>query len=136
MKDMINEKVKHRQWYRPFAPTILEEHGSDWFEGFFPSPYMGFVFPFKQDKLGIAPAVEHFNKTARLQSVTREQNECYYDLINLFYEETGVPLILNTSFNDREPICETPQHAVDCFLGTDIDHLYFSEHQILVSKSY
>jgi len=136
MKDMINEKVKHRQWYRPFAPTILEEHGSDWFEGFFPSPYMGFVFPFKQDKLGIAPAVEHFNKTARLQSVTREQNECYYDLIDLFYEETGVPLILNTSFNDREPICETPQHAVDCFLGTDIDHLYFSEHQILVSKSY
>ncbi|MAE86554.1 MAG: hypothetical protein CMB80_27720 [Flammeovirgaceae bacterium] len=134
MKDTINEKVKHRQWYRPFAPTILEEQGSDWFEGFFPSPYMGFVFKFKKDKLGLTPAVEHFDKTARVQSVSREQNSYYHELIDLFFKETGIPLLLNTSFNDREPICETPQHAVDCFLGTDIDYLYFAEHQILVSK--
>ena len=134
MKDLINEKVKHRQWYRPFAPTIMEEKGAEWFDNFHPSPYMGFVFKFKDDKIGQAPAVEHVDKTARIQSVNREQNEKYYDLINTFYQKTGVPILLNTSFNDREPICETPDHGIDCFLRTDIDYLYFADHSILLSK--
>tara|TARA_R110002124_G_scaffold74094_3_gene198512 strand:- start:17588 stop:19243 length:1656 start_codon:yes stop_codon:yes gene_type:complete len=134
MKDLINEKVKHRQWYRPFAPSVLEEHGEEWFEGFFPSPYMSFVFNFKEEKYGLAPAVEHFNKSARLQSVNRTQNPLYYDLIKAFYEKTGVPILLNTSFNDREPICETPNHAIGCFLRTDIDYLYFMEQNLLLSK--
>jgi carbamoyltransferase len=134
MKDLINQKVKHRQWYRPFAPTILEEYGDEWFDGFFPSPYMSFVFRFREDKHGHVPAVEHFNRTARLQSVSKTQNPYYYALIDNFREKTGVPIILNTSFNDREPICETPQHAIGCFLGTDIDYLYFPEHKILVAK--
>jgi carbamoyltransferase len=134
MKDMINKKVKHRQWYRPFAPSVLEEFASEWFDGFFPSPYMSFVFNFKEDKLGQAPAVEHFNGTARIQSVSREYNNKYYDLIYDFYKKTGIPMVLNTSFNDREPICEKPIHAIECFLRTEIDYLYFADFGILVAK--
>jgi len=132
---MINEKVKHRQWYRPFAPSILGEHGEEWFENYFHSPYMGFVFKIKEDKIGKAPAIEHFNQTARIQSVTKETNPWYYDLISYFYEITGVPLVLNTSFNDREPIVETPEDAFRCFLGTDIDYLYFAQQGDLVKKN-
>ena len=135
MKEQINEKVKHRQWYRPFAPSILEEHGSDWFEYFFPSPYMSFVFKIRDEKFGLAPAIEHFDATARAHSVSKEQNSDYYDIIKMFYDKTGVPLILNTSFNDREPICETPNDAINCFLGTEIDYLYFVNENILVKKN-
>lgn len=134
MKDLINEKVKHRQSFRPFAPSILEECASDWFEDSFPSPYMSFVFNLKGDKLGLAPAVEHVNGTARVQTVNKEQNESYYNMINKFYQKTGVPILLNTSFNDREPICETPEHSINCFLRTNIDYLYFPEYNILVNK--
>ena len=135
MKSMINKKVKHRQWYRPFAPTVLEEHGKEWFCNYFESPYMGFVFKIKEDKLGKAPAIEHFDGSARIQSVSKHQNENYYNLIKSFHSKTGIPIVLNTSFNDREPIVETPSHAISCFLGTDIDYLYFLEYQILISKS-
>ena len=134
MKSMINEKVKHRQWYRPFAPSILAEYGDEWFESFFPSPYMSFVFKFKEEKYDKVPAVEHFDKTARIQSVTEKQNKNYYNLIKKFYDKTGVPIVLNTSFNDREPIVETPDDAIKCFLSTDIDFLYFVEQKILVKK--
>ena len=134
MKSLINKKVKHRQWYRPFAPSVLEEIGEEWFENYFPSPYMGFVFKVKKEKLGKAPAIEHFDGTARIQSVNIDQNKNYYKLIKLFFEKTGIPMVLNTSFNDREPICETPTHAIDCFLRTDIDYLYFYDHKILLSK--
>lgn len=135
MKKIINDRVKHRQWYRPFAPSVLEEHGAEWFDAFFPSPYMSFVFSVKEDMRGKAPAIEHFDGTARIQTVNREQNEWYYDLISKFYEITGVPLVLNTSFNDREPIVETPKDAISCFLSTDIDYLYFAETKELVSKN-
>jgi len=135
MKQMINDKVKHRQWYRPFAPSVLEEYASDWFYNYFESPYMGFVFKIHESKLGKAPAIEHFDGTARIQSVSKCQNENYYNLIKTFYNKTGIPIVLNTSFNDREPIVETPGHAINCFLGTDIDYLYFPEYQILVSKN-
>jgi carbamoyltransferase len=134
MKELINKKVKHRQWYRPFAPSILEGHGSEWFENYFPSPYMGFVFNIKKEKLGLAPAIEHFDGTARIQSVNKKQNKKYYNLIHEFYNISGIPLVLNTSFNDREPIVENPEHAINCFLNTDIDFLYFPEYEILISR--
>jgi predicted NodU family carbamoyl transferase/glycosyltransferase involved in cell wall biosynthesis len=134
IKDIINKKVKHRQWYRPFAPSVLEDYANEWFENYQPSPYMSHVLKFKQDKLGKAPGVEHFDQTARLQTVKKDQNPNYYKLINEFYLRTGIPMLLNTSFNDREPICETPEHSLNCFLGTDIDYLYFADEQILVSK--
>ena len=135
MKSIINDKVKHRQWYRPFAPSVLESAGEEWFENFFPSPYMGFVFKIKKDKLGKAKAIEHFDGTARIQSVNESQNPLYFKLISKFHEKTGIPLVLNTSFNDREPICETPEHSLNCYLGTNIDYLYFPEFEILVSKN-
>jgi carbamoyltransferase len=134
MKDKINQKVKHRQWFRPFAPSILEESVPDWFTTNKESPYMNFVFKFKEEVRDKVPAVVHLNGTARLQTVTKNDNEWYYNFIKSWEEKSGVPIILNTSFNDREPICETPTHAVNCFLKTDIDYLYFYDYGILVSK--
>ena len=125
MKDMINEKVKHRQWFRPFAPSILREEVKDWFDIDIDSPYMTTVLKWKEEIRDKVPAVVHLNNTARLQTVTKNDNEWYYNFISKFKEKTGVPILLNTSFNDREPIVETPEHAINCFLGTDIDYLYF-----------
>lgn len=134
MKDKINEKVKHRQWYRPFAPSIMRESVSDWFVEDVDSPYMTHVIKFKDEALERVPAVVHFDGTARLQTVTANDNEWYYNFLTKWNEKSGVPIILNTSFNDREPICETPGHAIRCFLGTDIDRLYFPTEGLLVSK--
>jgi len=134
MKDRVNLKVKHRQWFRPFAPSILSDHVSNWFESPQDSPYMQFVIPFKEEVKSKVPAVVHFDGSARLQTVHRNDNKWYYDFIKKWYDLTGVPIVLNTSFNDREPICETPDHALACFLGTDLDYLYFPEFSILVEK--
>jgi carbamoyltransferase len=134
MKSIINERVKHRQWYRPFAPSILEEHGSEWFENFFPSPYMGFVFNIKKEMIGKVKAIEHFDGSARVQSVNKNQNLWYYSLIKEFYKITNIPILLNTSFNDQEPIVETPYDAIKCFLGTDIDFLYFADTKQILYK--
>ena len=134
MKDTINEKVKHRAWFRPFAPSILFDHVDDWFERSQESPYMQFVLKFKKEKQHLVPAVVHADGTARLQTVRKEDNEWYYNFLTKWNEKTGVPIILNTSFNDREPICENAKHAVNCFLGTQIDSLFFPEHGLLVSR--
>ena len=134
MKDLINEKVKHRQWFRPFAPSILRERVSDWFEIDIDSPYMSFVINFKEEVRDKVPAVVHFDGTARLQTVTEKDNKWYYNFLKKWEEKTGVPIILNTSFNDREPIVETPEDAVNCYMGTNIDYLYFVDEQLLVSK--
>lgn len=134
MKDKINEKVKHRQWYRPFAPSILREFVSEWFVEDIDSPYMTHVIKFKDEVKDKVPAVVHFDGTARLQTVAKSDNPWYHSFISMWNEKSGVPIILNTSFNDREPICETPEHAVNCFLGTDIDYLYFPEVGKLLSK--
>jgi carbamoyltransferase len=134
MKDMINQKVKHRQWYRPIAPSILRECVSDWFVRDVDSPYMNVAIEFKSDKKTIVPAVVHKDGTGRLHTVTEELNQPYYNLIKHWYEYTGVPIIFNTSFNDREPIVETPENAIDCFLRTEIDYLYFLEHKILITR--
>ena len=135
MKDLINQKVKHRENFRPFAPSILREKVSDWFIEDIDSPYMSFAIPFHDAKQSQVPAVVHLDGTGRLQTVTESSNKWYYNFIKLFESTTGVPIILNTSFNDREPIVETPLDAVKTFLKTNIDFLYFREANILVSKN-
>tara|TARA_R100001463_G_scaffold135530_1_gene198988 strand:- start:4179 stop:5714 length:1536 start_codon:yes stop_codon:yes gene_type:complete len=134
MKDIINEKVKHRQSFRPFAPSVLRDKVDEWFERDIDSPYMQFVVKFKESKTSMVPAVVHVDNSARLQTVTKNDNEWYYNFISKFNEKTGVPILLNTSFNDREPIVETPEHAINCFLKTNIDYLYFAQFNILVEK--
>ncbi len=134
MKDLINEKVKHRQSFRPFAPSILRESVSDWFVDDIDSPYMSFAIRFKEDRAKLVPAVVHLDGTGRLQTVTESSNKWYYNFIKTFEFLTNVPILLNTSFNDREPIVETPKDAIKTFLKTDIDFLYFRELNILVKK--
>jgi carbamoyltransferase len=134
MKDTINEKVKHRQWWRPFAPSMLREDVSEWCTKDDDSPYMNIVFRFKEDKKKLVPAVVHRDGSARVQTVLENDNPWYYRFIKKWKDATGVPILLNTSFNDREPICETPKHAIACFLGTDIDYLYFYDYNLLVEK--
>ncbi len=134
MKDIINEKVKHRKWFRPFAPSILESDASDWFLDYQESPYMQFVLKFKEDKKHLVPAVLHQDGTARLQTVRKEDNEWYHSFLLKWKEKSGVPIILNTSFNDREPICEDVSHSIKCFLGTKIDHLYFPEYSVILTR--
>jgi carbamoyltransferase len=134
MKDLINAKVKHRQWFRPFAPSILRSDVKDWFVKDICSPYMSFVIHFRDEVKDKVPAVVHFDGTARLQTVSEKDNKWYFDLLTLWKQKSGVPILLNTSFNDREPIVEKPKHAIDCFLGTEIDYLYFFEYNVLVYK--
>lgn len=134
MKDTINEKVKHRQWFRPFAPSILREEVYKWFVKDVNSPYMTCVIQFKEDMKHLVPAVVHFDGTARLQTVTEKDNYWYYNFIKKFYQKSNVPILLNTSFNDREPIVETPEHAINCFHGTNIDYLYFRDFGYLISN--
>ena len=134
IKEIINKKVKHRQWFRPFAPSILKEKVTDWFERDVSSPYMTHVIKWKKDKRKLVPAVVHFDGSARLQTVSENDNFWYYNFIKKWEKKTDVPIILNTSFNDSEPIVESPEDAIRCFLKTNIDHLYFFDYQILASK--
>ena len=123
-----------RQKFRPFAPSILREEVSNWFTEDQESPYMSFVLQFTDEAKKKVPAVVHHDGSARLQTVTENDNPWYYSFLQGWNIESGVPIILNTSFNDREPICETPDHALDCFLRTNIDKLYFYDYGIIVSK--
>ena len=134
MKDLINKKVKHRQWFRPFAPSILREEVGKWFEKDIDSPYMNFAVPFKKEMKDKVPAVVHLDGTGRIQTVTENDNKWYYNFIKKWFAISGVPILLNTSFNDREPIVETPEHAIKCFLGTNIDYLYFREYNMLIKR--
>jgi carbamoyltransferase len=134
MKNIINEKVKHRQWFRPFAPSILREDVKEWFVHDIDSPYMNFAIEFKEETWDKVKAVLHLDGTGRLQTVTENDNKWYYNFIKMWKEKTGVPILLNTSFNDREPIVETPENAINCFVGTDIDYLYFRDFGILVNR--
>ena len=120
IKDIINSKVKLREDFRPFAPSVLEEHYEEYFDTNQPSPYMSRIMPVISDKI---PGVTHVDGTARIQTVTRDFNEKYYDLINEFYKVTGIPMLLNTSFNCQEPIVETPEDAVATFKKCGIDIL-------------
>jgi carbamoyltransferase len=132
MKDILNLKIKHREPFRPFAPTVMEEKINDWFELDQPTPFMLLVAPVKKRKQKI-PAVTHVDNSARIQSVSKKQNPCYWRLINEFYKLTGCPVVVNTSFNIRgEPIVCTPQDAYNCFMGTEMDYLVLEN--FLVNK--
>ena len=131
-KDILNSQVKHREAFRPFAPAILEEFTADYFDIDRPSPYMLLVPTVRADKREVIPAVTHADGTGRLQTVTQDFNPHFYEIIRKFYERTGVPVILNTSFNvAREPIVETPEDAIRCFLGTGIDALLLENYLLI-----
>jgi carbamoyltransferase len=123
MKDILNARIKHREWFRPFAPSILAEYQQEYFEHTHPSPFMLHVYKIRPEKRKELCAVNHIDDTGRLQTVTREENPLYYDLISAFHRKTGIPVILNTSFNENEPIVCTPEEAIDCFQRTKMDVL-------------
>ena len=128
-KDIVN-KVKKREWYRPFAGTILLEHANDYFDmvTIKETPYMSYAIPAKQKAKDEVPGIIHVDGTCRIQTVTREQNKHFYDLIEEFYKQTGVPILFNTSFNlAGEPLVETLEDAKDTVNRSDIDLLYTPE---------
>jgi len=130
MRDIINLRIKFREKFRPFAPSILEEHVGEWFEIDEPAPYMEKVFSIRPAKRAQIPAVTHVDGSGRLQSVSKRSNPLYHALITRFFEKTGVPIVLNTSLNENEPIVRTPKEAISCFLRTDMDALVLGPHLI------
>ncbi len=122
-KDLLNHKIKRRESFRPFAPSILKEHISDYFIQNSHVPFMEKVYEIKENKYDEIPAVTHVDGTGRLQSVDSKVSPKYYNLINEFYKRTGTPILLNTSFNENEPIVNKPEEALDCFLRTEMDML-------------
>ena len=123
MKDILNLKIKRRESFRPFAPSILREAVADWFELEDDVPFMMQVFPIREERRRQIPAVTHVDGSGRLQTVHEKTNPRYYRLIRAFAQLTGVPLVLNTSFNENEPIVCQPKEALDCFLRTKMDVL-------------
>jgi carbamoyltransferase len=123
MKDILNARIKQREWFRPFAPSILEERQCEYFEHDHPSPFMLHVYKIRPEKRAQLSAVNHVDDTGRLQSVSREENPLYYELIRAFEQKTGIPVVLNTSFNENEPIVCRPEEAIDCFKRTRMDAL-------------
>jgi carbamoyltransferase len=129
MKDVVNAKVKRREGFRPFAPAILDERGHDFFEGYYPTPFMLLVLPIRADKRDVIPAVTHVDGTGRLQSVTERFNPAFHRLISEFDRRTGVPVVLNTSFNLRgEPMVLQPEEAVNDFLGSEMHALFLGNY--------
>ena len=123
MKDILNAKIKRRESFRPFAPSILREHVSLWFEQDDEVPFMMQVFQISEDKRNQIPAVTHVDGSGRLQTVEASNNKLYYKLIKAFFDLTNVPIVLNTSFNENEPIVSSAQEAFDCFMRTKMDVL-------------
>ncbi|MEA5602316.1 carbamoyltransferase [Nostoc sp. UHCC 0252] len=139
MRDIINLKIKFREKFRPFAPSILEERVGEFFEVDEPAPFMEKVFKIRAEKREQIPAVTHVDGTGRLQSVSHKTNPLYWDLINTFAQRTGIPIVLNTSLNENEPIVRTPTEAIQCFLRTHMDALvlgsYYVERKDIKSES-
>jgi carbamoyltransferase len=123
MKAILNAKIKRRESFRPFAPSVLEETVADWFEEDDAVPFMMQVFQIREEKRNVIPAVTHVDGSGRLQTVSRRTNPRYHRLIEAFRELTDVPMVLNTSFNENEPIVCEPKEALDCFLRTQMDLL-------------
>jgi len=123
MKDILNAKIKRRESFRPFAPSILREHVAEWFETDDDVPFMMQVFQFRAEKRSQVPAVCHVDGSGRLQTVHRATNPLYHQLITHFHQLTGIPMVLNTSFNENEPVVCRPEEALDCFLRTKMDVL-------------
>lgn len=130
MKDVLNARIKHRESFRPFAPSILAEHTGEYFEKDHPSPHMLMVYVTRPEKRAVLGAVNHVDNTGRLQTVDRDVLPRYHALISAFARETGVPVVLNTSFNENEPIVCTPQDALNCFLKTGMDVLVMEDWYI------
>ena len=133
IKEIINTTIKNREDFRPFAPAVMEEHYQDYFDTNQPSPYMSRIMPVISDKI---PGVTHIDGTARIQTINREQNEKYYDIINEFYKVTGIPMLLNTSFNSQEPIVEEPWHAIRTFRETAIDILVINDWMLIKTVTH
>ncbi len=133
MKEILNRRIKHREPFRPFAPSILEERVSDYFDQSYPSPFMLMTYRVKPEKRREIPAPTHVDGTGRLQTVSREQNPRYWRLIKEFEKLAGVPVVLNTSFNENEPVVCKPEEAIDCFLRTKMDVLALGN--FLICKS-
>jgi carbamoyltransferase len=130
MKDILNLKIKRRESFRPFAPSVLRERVPQWFEQDGDVPFMMQVFPIRSAQRGRIPAVTHVDGTGRLQTVCRDTNPRYYGLISEFERQTGVPMVLNTSFNENEPVVCCPREALDCFLRTKMDVLVLGDYLI------
>ncbi len=128
MKDILNSRIKRREPFRPFAPSILEERVGEYFEQTHPSPFMLMTYKVKPEKRDVIQAPTHVDGTGRLQTVSKEQNPLYWQLIKEFERLTGVPVLLNTSFNENEPIVHTPDEALDCFLRTKMDVLVMGNY--------
>ena len=135
MKEILNRRIKHREIFRPFAPSILAEATGEWFEKSHPSPFMTLAYAVRPEKRALIPAPTHIDGTGRLQTVTREANPRYHALISAFRELTGVPVVLNTSFNDNEPIVCRPEEAIDCFLRTNMDALVLGDFLVIQPQS-
>lgn len=132
MKDKINRLIKHREWYRPFAPSVLEEYQGDYFTLAQSSPFMQQVFPIRSEKQPEVPAIVHNDGTGRLQTVRKQDNPRYWKLIDEFRQLTGIPMVLNTSFNDNdEPIVCKPKDAIRTFFGTGIHELYIGNYRVV-----
>jgi carbamoyltransferase len=128
MRDIINQKIKFRERFRPFAPSILAEAIDEYFVDAVLDPFMIQVYPVRPEKRDVIPAVTHVDGSGRLQSVSQASNARYWSLLRAFQRKTGVPVLLNTSFNENEPIVERPEQALDCFLRTDMDLLVMGPH--------
>jgi carbamoyltransferase len=133
MKSILNSRIKHREMFRPFAPSILEEATNEYFARSDPSPFMTFAYSVRPEKRSAIPAPTHVDGTGRLQTVSRSTNPHYWQLIREFGNLTGVPVVLNTSFNDNEPIVCRPEEAIDCFRRTRMDVLVLGD--TIVSKN-
>jgi carbamoyltransferase len=132
MKAILNAKIKRRESFRPFAPSVLEEAVSEWFEEDDAVPFMMQVFQIREEKRKLIPAVTHVDGSGRLQTVSRRTNPLYHQLITAFYKQTGIPMVLNTSFNENEPVVCKPEEALDCFLRTEMDVLVLGN--VLISR--
>src|SRR5271166_2580780 len=132
MKVILNAKIKRRESFRPFAPSILSEHVSEWFEEDDEVPFMMQVYQIREEKRALIPAVCHVDGSGRLQTVKKSANSRYHALISEFHELTGVPMVLNTSFNENEPVVCKPEEALDCFLRTDMDVLVLGD--VVISR--
>jgi carbamoyltransferase len=127
MKAILNAKIKRRESFRPFAPSVLEEAVSSWFEEDDAVPFMMQVFQIREEKQGLIPAVTHVDGSGRLQTVSKRTNPKYHRLIDTFQKTTGIPMVLNTSFNENEPVVCCPMEALDCFLRTQMDMLVIGD---------
>jgi carbamoyltransferase len=135
MKDILNARIKQREWFRPFAPSILAERQDEYFEHDHPSPFMLHVYKIRSERRSQLCAVNHIDDTGRLQTVSYEENPLYYDLIQTFERKTGIPVILNTSFNENEPIVCKPDEAIDCFKRTRMDALAIGPYAVLKTEN-